>query len=378
LKFVLVGINYYLGQIYRLVGDWDNSLKHFNTGLLLSEEIGWKLFSDLITGGLGHHYIEQREYEQALRSFKVAFNSAKEREDYYTMKLRLFDIGLLYKVKGEFQSALETFQLFIESLEEIEESFQSVASYNIGLIYYNQGEYKLALELLQKVLASHIRNGQETSYLLLVLVTITLEMGDNDKAKEYLAQLEEASRIEEKNTDYQLAKALVLKNSSRMRDKARAQDIFESIANDEDNFLNVALFNLCDLLIFEYKGTEDTELLSEIKLLTQRLFDVGKKRNEPRNIIKALLLNSKLSLLDGNLDSAEMILDKAYEIASHSGLTNFKHQIEQEKSQIKDELEKWDSLLARNAPVRERIEQAALEEYMQKALRMIGSKKLQT
>jgi hypothetical protein len=246
--------------------------------------------------------------------------------------------------------------------------------------YFRGGDAKYWLDILQKDLALRRRNKYTLSFNLWALIILTLEMGDRERAKEYLAQLEEMSEIEDRPRIYQLATALLLKTSPQMRDKVRAQDIFERIANDASNFpgyITYSLLHLCDLLIFEYKSTEDMELFARIKSISQRLYDTGKTNNDPKTIIKALLLMSKLSLLDGDLKRVEQLLGEAHEIADQAGVINLMNQILQEKSQIKTELEKWDSLLARNAPIRERIEQAHLEEYVQEALRFIEDEKLQ-
>ncbi|MFW9916287.1 MAG: hypothetical protein ACFFGZ_11840, partial [Candidatus Thorarchaeota archaeon] len=61
-----------------------------------------------------------------------------------------------------------------------------------------------------------------------------------------------------------------------------------------------------------------------------------------------------------------------YDISENVGLKTLRDQAEQEQECIRIEIEKWEALLARNAPLRERLEQAKLAEYIRDALRVMS------
>ncbi|MHA2295003.1 MAG: tetratricopeptide repeat protein [Candidatus Hodarchaeales archaeon] len=388
-KVLMVLACYVLGNLYRYVGDYDNSLRFYNQGLRLSDKIGWKLLSDILTGDLGHHYLASGDHKKAIELFKHAFDSARDRKDYFRMGVRLDDIGRVHRARGNLQSALKTFQqLFEASLMIGNKFFQSHASHAIGTVYHDQGKYSQAVESFQRSLSLRMRarNKLPASNTLFALALLAVERGDTDVANELLVQLEEISLADEKNENirqnYQKAKGLMLKTSPRMRDKVLAQDIFDKISKDVNSSHNdrvFALLNLCELLIFEYKSVEEPELLTEIKSLSQRILDMSREKNDRRSAIKALLLNSKLSLLEGDLKNVDELLEEAHGTAAKAGITSLVDQISREKRRVKAEIEKWTSLLKRNAPIRERIEEAVLEEYIQKALavRVIDDERLQ-
>lgn len=133
-----------------------------------------------------------------------------------------------------------------------------------------------------------------------------------------------------------------------------------------------AMFNLCEILIFEYKSTSDKEIMNEILLMSQRLYKTGYEKHAYPTIVKALLLQGKLFLIDGDLKKVEDLLDEAKKIAEEKCLGNLLNDVVKEKKQVNAEIEKWNYLLSRNAPVQDRIKQAALDEYVRDALQIIN------
>ncbi len=68
-----------------------------------------------------------------------------------------------------------------------------------------------------------------------------------------------------------------------------------------------------------------------------------------------------------------MLLEEAHQITKLKGLVNLHQQVTVEQKKVKTEVDKWKSLLAQNAPVQERIEQAELEDYVLNALKLMDA-----
>lgn len=56
---------------------------------------------------------------------------------------------------------------------------------------------------------------------------------------------------------------------------------------------------------------------------------------------------------------------------TEKGLYQLNSQIIQEQENLRNEMDKWDELIARSAPLKERIEQARLTEYISKAIQLL-------
>lgn len=366
---------------HRQLGNLDKSLEYANIGIPLGKKIGWKWITDMMIGEVGHQYFARGDYKQALQHFKHACNAAQDRSDHWQMAVHLINMGHVYRAKGELRSALDVFQQLHAGSSAIDNRFfQSYASQAIGTIHFDQGGFEDALKMFQesKQLREGFRNKAHLATTLLSLIQLALELNNLNDAQRLFSQLDEihSSVPSNKNfqTNYEFAQAQLLKASPRMREKAKAQEIFEAIANDPENRHSVitsALLNLCDLLLYEYKSAEEPQILEEIISLSQRLYSVSQPKNDHRTMVKGLMLQGKLSLLEGHLDKVAQFLEEASKIAELAGLNNLHEQIRQEQEQISREVENWESLLARNASIRERFEQARLAEYVKEALRVM-------
>ncbi|MFQ5978412.1 MAG: tetratricopeptide repeat protein [Candidatus Heimdallarchaeota archaeon] len=381
LKLCFVWACHSLISCHRQLGNLDKSLEYANLGIPLAKKIGWKWITDMMIGEVGHQYFARGDYEQALQHFKHACDAAQDRSDHWQMAVHLINMGHVYRAKGELNSALGVFQQLYAGSSAINNRFyQSYASQAIGTIHFDQGAFEDALKMFQesKQLREGFRNKAHLATTLLSLMQLTLELNNLTDAQRYFSQLDEihGSVPPNKNfqTNYEFAQALLLKASPRMREKAKAQEIFEVIANDPENRHSVitsAMLNLCDLLLYEYKSAEEPQILEEIISLSQRLYSVSQPKNDHRTMVKGLMLQGKLALLEGHLDKAAQLLEEASKIAEMAGLKNLHEQIQQEQEQISREVENWESLLARNASIRERFEQARLAEYVRDALRVM-------
>ncbi|MHA2499096.1 MAG: tetratricopeptide repeat protein, partial [Candidatus Hodarchaeales archaeon] len=369
-----------LGRLYQIKGDISASRSNYNEAYSLAKDIDNAIVLRLVSGELGHAFASRGEYKPAIEQYEHGLNLAEARSDRFVVAQRLNDLGIIYRIKGELSKALSLFEDFLAISRQLNNQFfESKAYHALGAVYHDQGLFQQAEEMFQKSLGisrSLSARGLSVTTTLLALVRLALEIQDSERAKQYLEQLEEIAKTEASENiqaNYQLAKALVLKASPRMREKIQAEDIFEDIANNPKNHhytITFALLNLCELLVIEYKSTSEAETLNEILTLSRRLLNIGKEKSDHPTTIKALLLQAKLSLIEGELENVNERLEAAQQIAEEKGLGNLLQQVSQEQAQAKAELDKWQGLIGGNAPVAERIDQAALVSYIKDISRL--------
>lgn len=171
------------------------------------------------------------------------------------------------------------------------------------------------------------------------------------------------------------AKATVSRMGKRGLEKLQAQQFFKEIIEEEilqHEITVLSMLNLCKLLISELKISEDEEVvLQEINKLSNRLFDIAHRQNSSWLIAMSLMLQAKLVMVEGDLEEASSLLEKAHTLANEKKLGNLLTKVEHEQAVLQEELEKWEELSRRNASIRERVEQARLDDYL------IGAMKLQ-
>ena len=157
-----------------------------------------------------------------------------------------------------------------------------------------------------------------------------------------------------------------------MRFKMQAQEILTDIVKDSshgpitDNMI-YAIPVLCDLLLDELKTYGETEVLTETKDLIKLFKSFAMDNNLYPFVIEALILDSKLSLIEGEINQAGEILDDAFKITQEKNLIFLQNKVELEKQELESNLVTWNSLVEQNASMYDRINQSKLQNYLKKA-----------
>jgi hypothetical protein len=191
-----------------------------------------------------------------------------------------------------------------------------------------------------------------------------------DKAHKYLDHLKSISNLDVSSYDslitqrYQVAQALMLKTSPRIKDKARAQEILQQFIEEEcsDHDLTVAaLLILCDLLLVELRMSSALEVLEEVKTINSRLLSIAKQQYSFWLFAETYVLKARLALFELDLKNSTQLLDQALLIAEENGLTKLAVKIYSEQTRLQDQMAQWQQLADRDASLNERLDLARLE-----------------
>ena len=225
------------------------------------------------------------------------------------------------------------------------------------------------------VLYEEIGNKQSTSETLFHLISVTIDMASLDRARQYLQRLQQLNEQEDDiwiNQFYRVAEALVLKTSSRARHRGKAEELLEQVAQEEvvsHELTIVALLNLCDLLLAELRTSNDPELLEEVIIHVSRLREIANQQGSHWVLAETYVLESKLALVELDVQRARWCLGKAQILAEKRGLQRLAMQISTEYDTLLDQLSQWEDLITRNVPLAERAELAHLEEQVVRMIR---------
>ncbi len=254
---------------------------------------------------------------------------------------------------------------------------------NIGRIYRFKGEVDTALTYFQHSLKLGETTENEKSYTylfldetLFYLILIALEQQDQTQAQSYLSQLQKLFALlplKVIRQRSQLAEALILKQSSRMKDKVQAQTLLEQIVKQGEIYFEIsvtAMFHLCELLIIELKSFGEPEVWQELKNLIEQLNAIVQEQQSFATG-EVLLLTAKLATIEGEFQQALKYFDQARIIAKEKNLSLLAHKVDAEKKIFDADFDKWQGLIQRNAPIQERLEQARIEDYLKVAQRVL-------
>lgn len=366
-KLDLTTVYYILGELNLYKGDSFSGLDCAMKSLKIQEELGNQFgkASDLSLAGTS--YFVRGDFEQA---FKYARLSLKISEISTHAKIESLEtLASIYINRGQLDRAIKyRNKINIIAKKENYRAEYISSTYGMGVIYRIKGEFDIAKDFLTKSLDLSIEfnSSYGIQISLFFLILISLDNNVVDQARNYLKKLEKFSQQTE-NTVFKdmflISKALVLKNSGRIRNFTEAEEILRKITEKEIQtpiIYRLALVNLCELYLEELKFTDNIEVLEEIKPLINKLYRTAENQNAYPWLTDTKLLQAKIALIQMDFDKAMQLLTQAQRIAELHGDALLALKISSEHDNFLNQLKEWDKLKKDNAPMSKRMELASI------------------
>ncbi|MFX0050611.1 MAG: tetratricopeptide repeat protein [Candidatus Hodarchaeota archaeon] len=367
-----------IGLIYAYKGELDRALEFYQNSLKLSEKYGVKQVAATLLLNMGHIYLNKGDFDLALDYFQSSLTQYEELDSKFEIAVCLSNMGNIFERKGDLSDALEAYTRSLELYEELGNKPRTGVMFNnIGNVFLTRGDvdeatsyYKKSLELLEAT-----ENNRESSLVLYNLISVAVHWGNVEDANFYLEKLQQINEKEkEKAIDqvYRLSNALVLKKSSRVVKRAEAQQIFQQIAEEEvitHSFTVDAMLYLCEMLLQELRTTGSEGVLTEIKEILQKILDIAESQHSFSRLVETYMLQSKMALLELDINSTRQLLSQAQQIAEEKGLQKLAMTVSGEYDLLLDQLSKWTDLIDQNVPMIEKLELAELEGMVTRIVR---------
>ncbi|MFX0004842.1 MAG: tetratricopeptide repeat protein, partial [Promethearchaeota archaeon] len=357
-------------------GDLEKALKYYKHSLAIGESLGDEFIvcGSLFTLGWSL-FLYKGEIDNALECAEKALIVAKEVNYKFFISIGLLQKATYYHNKGEVTRSLSLYEQSLAIAKEL--NHKSLISSNLNNMadaYRMVGELDHALECSEQCLAL-IDILKRKAYYYDFLIQILIEKGDLERAQQNFNQLEQLNnqfKDKDINAEYLYNKALLLKESPRISDKGKAEEILKHILEDEDIPWEInerALLTLCELLIIEFQMTNETGVLDELESLITRLFESTEKSRSYWILCETYLLKAKIAQLSSDLKKARRLLAKGQQIAERFGLNRLAMSISEEHDKLLNELSLWEGLKESKASIGERIDLARLKDQVVKMLR---------
>lgn len=410
---------YYKGRNYAWKGVLDHALEHLQQSLKLHESLGNEMMVALSLKDMGIAYYYKGDRKRALEYSQQSLTRGKEINSKWAMISAFNNMAIIYNDKGDLDRALESYQQNLTLCQEIGHKVGiAVTSTNIGVIFASKGDLDRAMEyhqqslplwkeigrkdeiaaVLNNIAEIHYRKGDVKQALKYSEQSLTLykevgnpvqiagslnsviskisDGGPLEQAQHYLQDLKRINNeVENKVIDinYRSAEAEVLKASPRMRDKVRAQEVFQELAEEEEaSFLTkvTALYNLCELLLDEFNAYGEAVVFQEAKALVEKITALTQPTTFFSLGVSTLILHAKFAMVEGDLTTATELLGKAKALSERKGLGGLAEKATKEHQRLEDQYEKWQRLIQSNTPFQERLQQARVEKYLAEALKL--------
>jgi tetratricopeptide (TPR) repeat protein len=376
-----------IGWVYGYKGDLDLMLDYCQKGLeIVKEYIPDNVRNNIfLTFSIGSAYFLKGELMRTLEYYNKVMDLQREIKSDYGIAWILFQLSDVYSLQGETELAMNKLNQSMKIFQELNNKIGILnCNIRLGIVNKTLGNYNNAIKFLEEGLNSYnkIIIGGFTAlwgtFILFHLILIAQDLNDPELALNYYKQIKEVEQ-ESKSKFVKLrvrfSNAIVLKMSKRGVEKFQAQEIFKDILDDQvidQNITILSLLNLCELLILEMKISETPEeLFREVNNLSKKMFDIARAQGSSLLTVMALILQTKLRLVEGEFEGANDLISTAKRIASEKKLGSLLVKVKTEQEMIQKELDKWDSLIQRKASLQERIEHAQIAGWL------IEAKKIQ-
>ncbi|MFX1489441.1 MAG: tetratricopeptide repeat protein [Promethearchaeota archaeon] len=318
----------------------------------------------------------KNKFDLSKEHIKKALSLAKEiKFNHVWIALCQLYFGVYYLSIGEMDKSLKYYKKGLELFKKINCTLNvAILLNNMGNLFGEMGEYDLAVEHLEESLNLYEQNPHRLFNMELPiesLITLAVEHGDYERAQKYFHRFEviyDQKRNDKIEFLYKFDKALILKTSSRIRDKAKAQEILkELIETDTIHFdlIIKAHIHLCDILLTEYRIENNIEVFNELNYYISKLLDIAQNRHSYLIFCETFILRAKVALINFNMKTARRYLTQAQKIAEKFGIKRLATKISYEHDELLKKLKMWEKLKESEAPLSERVKLASLNEQME-------------
>ncbi|MHA2391899.1 MAG: tetratricopeptide repeat protein [Promethearchaeota archaeon] len=376
----LVGISYIFSL---LKSNLDSALKYSERAMAVAEESGNKWCKGYCLSTMAYIHRNKGEFDRSIKLFEQSLTIFNDLNNKPWIARVYKSLGAVYSMRGELDRSIRFYEQSLELNKELNDKTVIADNLNnLSVDYMMRGELDLALNCIEQALALNHELGR---FLGLVfnydyLIQILIDKGDLPRAHQSLNELEQLIN-QSKDTVvkliYLLDKALVLKTTLRAPSRGEAEVILKQILNeagDEYEISIVALLNLCELLLTEFRMTNDLEVLDEIKPFITQLLDLSDKSHSFWVLGETYLLQAKIALISLNLEEARKLLTQGQQIAEKYGLKLLANKISNEHDELLKQLRTWENLKESNAPLNQRIKIAGLKEQIENMARKRATK----
>jgi tetratricopeptide (TPR) repeat protein len=374
------------GRMHIAIGkDYQKALECCKEALKIQYEVGNKIRINQTLDNLGWSHRLQGELHTALEYYQQLLAFSIEIDFKVDIFSTRFYIGLIYGLQGELDLALEYLTTALSEQqshyeeEGIFEGYGTAWQYNrLGKLYREKEDFSEAKSCFQQCLTiceqtSNLPHKLVESEARFYLIAIALEENNPDHAHEHLKYLKDISDLELNkpliNQRFRIAQAILMKSSDRLKEKIGAQNILAGFlkedCSDHDLVLRASIIQ-CELLLDELRLSGNQDVLNEVKGLMNHLLSIAKTQPSYWLLAEVYVFKSRLSLLDLDLKTAENLLDQALLLAEEKGLRKLAVKIFSEKTLFEKQLKQWDHLIAREAPLNDRLDLIQLESLLER------------
>jgi tetratricopeptide (TPR) repeat protein len=374
-------LTYISARIYTDSTKFEQAEESFKKYLEIREKIGNKAKIAQAFRYISYLFLFKQDFTQALKFGEMGLAI---KEIYKSDKSSILALmaGVCFR-KGELDLALRYNKEHIRFAKEINlKGWIASGLRQRAIIYRLKGDLFKAIQYLERGLSLIEKTGVLINNLgiLGLLIEFNLDRGSLEEAKKYLDQYKQLAKKEKNlyiNQALNLSIAVFLKKSKNLRDRLKAEMLLKQYLDEESPIKVHAttslwklemMAHLCDLLLTEFRRSNDLGLLDEIKPLLTEFKNLAEQQNSYWRLAEVNLLEAKLALIQTNMGEAKRLLTEAQKIADDHGLGLLAQQISNEHDKLLEQMEILEDFKEKKVPISERLKVVSIEEVVERIL----------
>lgn len=346
-----------LARLNFFLSDYNLALEYLHLQLDIAKELNDKEKITSSLQNIGSTYVSLGKYVESVDYFTQAISIAEDLSSTHLISHIEDNLGLVYYYQGKLDLALKRLNSSLEINKKIKDPRGMGFNYEyIGSVKLKQNKINEAISNYEKSYEIRIGLGNDThiASIIFALITANLDIGEREKAFEYLQELESIlSKTETKRIrlQYYIAKGVYLKDSKRFRNKAQAEQLLRSVIDEpqitEFSLTVTAYLHLIDILYDQIQklelsdadsiSGEAEDIFNEIEEYTKSIGEIAKSKNLPDLQVSHFNIKGFIAISKFEVDTAYAYFNKAEEICRNHDLDNLRFQFKEVNLQAKSD-----------------------------------------
>lgn len=266
-----------IGKTKLLQNELDQSHHYLQESLSFYSKAAYLTYKPLVLKYLGDLFVRKGNYEEALQLYKQSVDS-KQRQTINGMTL--FAIGSTYFRIRDFRNALKYYNESLELKRSIGNEIDLAGSlWGIGHVYFIKQNYNQALKYYFELYEIYQKYGKPEyiSEILLIIITLQVEKGDNLECQKYLDLMEKLAKENSSahiNLSFSIAQALSNNNNNLVSFSNRLS-LLKKVTTELSRNKHFSYFSLLTIILIylqEFIATQEDVVLEDYRkiLLTLR------------------------------------------------------------------------------------------------------------
>lgn len=359
---------------------FEKSLENLEESIDISIKFGFNIQLADSYQRLGNSYLWSGEITKAIKFNQKSLDLSEKLEYPLGINNAVSSKAVCYMHRGELDLALDYFLQSRSFIEEVNDLYaQACLFIDLGYLYWLGKDLKSAFEYYKKSISlykeSKVVSTRHLPWTLFRMNLVLIEMEQYEEAYKNLEQIELLSLIKDKpifKIIYHLAKAVLLKTKTDDDNWDEAMTLLEEVADEEIVYLELnglVIFHLCDAYLKKIQNTNDLEVFGKLKNRIINLTEMAKEQKSHILLIQSLLLQSKLELIEFNIDKGQLLLEKAQILAEEKGIIKLAKVVSNEIDILLSQLSTWEDMSKYLPSLEERLEFTHVEDVLSRIMK---------